>query len=60
MTSVYVTLLNLIISFLFVYGVDSSITEECIPVYKLLNKAQTSNCCSEDGIFCEQGHIYAL
>jgi len=60
MTIVYVTLLNLIISFLFVYGVDSSITEECIPVNKLLNKVQTSNCCSEDGIYCEQGHIHGM
>jgi len=60
MTIVYVTLLNLIFSFLLVYGIDSSITEECIAVYKLLNKAQTSNCCFEDGINCEQGHIYAL
>jgi len=56
----YLTLLNLIITTLFVYGQSSSIAEECIPVNKLLNKDQSNNCCSEEGIKCDGNHIIEI
>jgi len=60
MTIVYLAILQLIFTTLFVYGQYSTIAEECIPVYKLLNKEPTDNCCSEERIECEFGHIVGM
>ena len=49
--------LIIILEIQFIYGQTSASNGECNPVNKLLGKPQTSNCCQEYGITCENGRI---
>jgi len=53
-------LLLISISVTVIYGQDIFPYEECKPVNTLLKKEQSYNCCIEDGVKCQNGHIIEL
>jgi len=44
----------------FIYGQNIAADGECISVNALLGKAQSNDCCLENGILCENGHITSM
>jgi len=53
----YNILIILIIKIIFIYGQNTAADGECKPVNTLLKKDKSNNCCLENGITCENGHI---
>jgi len=41
----------------FIYGQNTTTDKECKPVNNLLGIDQERNCCIQEGIICQNGHV---
>jgi len=60
MMNIYCIFLILIFEFQFIHGQNTAADGECIPVNKMLGKPHSNNCCKENGISCEFGHVFNM
>jgi len=56
----YYFFLFLITQTTYIFGEEIAAAGECDPVHTLLNSNKSENCCSYEGVTCQNNHIISM